>query len=241
MSTSWGPLYRAGAIAAFAAVIVFRPHLGAETMLLRSLGLLAFDPVPGGPLEWFTLLQARPFLGLLLLDVFDLVNYALVGLVFLALCGALRGVRKSLILCAAGACFAGITVYFASNPAFAMLSLSRQYAAASEAQRASLLAAAQAVLAGCNPAGVYQGTGIYASVFLIHLAGLLAATAMLTSREFGRAAAVTGLLANGLYLLYFPVLALAPAWIALPPSLSAPVRLVWYVLIAIRLLRLSRP
>jgi len=126
MSASWRPLYRAGAIAAFAAVIVFRPHLGAEAMLLRSLGLLAFDPVSGGPPEWFTLLQARPFLGLLLLDVFDLVNYALVGLVFLALFGALRGVRKSLILSAAGACFAGITVYFASNPAFAMLSLSRQ-------------------------------------------------------------------------------------------------------------------
>lgn len=99
-------------------------------------------PAPGGPQEWFTLLQSCPLLGLILLDLGDLVNYALVGLVFFALFGALQEARRSSMLISLGACFAGITVTFASNPAFAMLSLSRQYEAATEAQRAGLAAAA---------------------------------------------------------------------------------------------------
>jgi len=237
--SSWRPLYRVGAVAAFAAVILFRPHLSAELSLLHSLGLIQWGATPGSTQEWLTLLRSQPLLGLLLLEVGDLVHYTLLGLVFLALFGAMREARRSTLLIAASAGLVGITVYFASNPAFALLSLSRQYEAAAAAQKDSLLAAAQAVLAGSNPAGLYQGTGIYVSLFLIHLAGLLASIAMLRGGVFSNAAAITGLLANGLYLLYFPVLALAPAWLALPPSLAAPFRMAWHVLVAVRLLRLA--
>jgi hypothetical protein len=237
---SWRPLYQAGAVAALFAVILFRPHLSAELSLLHSLGLMRWGASPGSPREWLALLRDQPGLGLLLLDVGDLVHYALLGLVFLALFAALREVRRSALLIAASACFVGITVYFATNPAFALLSLSRQYSTAVETQRASLVAAAQAVLAASNPAGVYQGTGIYMSRFLIHLAGLLASGAMLRAGVFSNAAAIAGLLANGLYLLYFPVLVLTPAWLALPPSLAAPLRMAWHLLVAVRLLRLAR-
>jgi hypothetical protein len=52
--------------------------------------------------------------------------------------------------------------------------------------------------------------------------------------------AAMGITANVLALGYFPTLLLFPALQALPPSLSAPFRLTWYILIALRLLRLAR-
>ena len=69
--------------------------------------------------------------------------------------------------------FVGIAAYFASNQAFAMLSLSDQYAAATtDVQRSTFLAAGEALLAIHNPGTIYQGTGIYLSLFLVVLAGL---------------------------------------------------------------------
>jgi hypothetical protein len=240
--TAWRGLYRAGGAAALVAVLFFRRNFGAELIGFRGFGL--FD-VPAAPpvtaAEWFTLLQHTPFVGLALLGLVDLVNYVLVGLLFLALYGALRRANKSAMVVATALAFVGIAVYLASNPAFSMLALSHQYAAAStEARRAALSAAGEALLAIDNPGVTYQGTGTYASLLLVLLAGLVVSVVMLRSDVFGRAAAYVGLLANGLALGYFVALAVAPAYIALPMVASAPFRVVWYVLIALRLFRLGR-
>jgi hypothetical protein len=176
-----------------------------------------------------------------LLDVFDLVNYALVDLILLALYGALRRANKSAVAIATTWGFVGIAVYFASNRAFAMLSLSQRYAAATtDAQRSILLAAGEALLAVNNPGAFYQGTGIYLSLFLVLLAGLTISVVMLQSNVFSKATAITGMLANGFGLGYFIALACAPALCWLPPSVSAPFRVTWYILIALRLFRLER-
>lgn len=136
--------------------------------------------------------------------------------------------------------FVGIAVYFASNQAFAMLSLSDQYAAATtNVQRSMLLAAGQALLAIDNPGAVYQGTGIYISLLLVTLAGLIISIVMLRSSIFGKATAYAGILANVFGLGYFIALAFAPALCFLPPSISAPFRLIWYILIARRLFQLG--
>ena len=80
----WQPLYRVGSIAALLAALLFRRNIGAEVSLLT--GVAAIPQTAGG---WFTLLQTNPFLGLSFLACFDLANYALEGLVFLALGAAL--------------------------------------------------------------------------------------------------------------------------------------------------------
>jgi hypothetical protein len=81
------------------------------------------------------------------LSVFDIANYALVGVMCLAVCVALRGMSKSYTLIAAALSFLGAGVYIVSNSAFPMLSISVQYSSASTgAQRSTLLAAGQAVL-----------------------------------------------------------------------------------------------
>ena len=223
------------------AVVLFRRNLGAELSLSRGFGLLNVpEPVPSSAIDWFTLIQNDVFVGLTLLGVFDLVNYALVGLIFLALYGALRQVARSSMVAAVTMALVGIAVYFASNQALSMLSLSNRYAVATtDAQRAMFLSAGEALLAIHNPGELSQGTGIYLSLFLVLASGLLISIVMLRSTVFSKATAYTGLLANGFALGYFAALVFAPTLVWLPLSISAPFRLIWYILIAVRLFQLG--
>ncbi len=88
---AWKGLYRLGSWAALMAALIFRRWLAAELSLLQNLGLVHFGPVPepGAAADWLALLQSDPLAGLTLLNFFDLVNYALVGLIFLGLYAAL--------------------------------------------------------------------------------------------------------------------------------------------------------
>jgi hypothetical protein len=199
------------------------------------------ETLPTRAAGWFALLHSDGFVALALFEVFDLVEYALLGLIFLALCAALWGVNRSAVLLATVTGLIGVAVYFASNQVFAMLSLSEQHATAtSEAERLALETAGEALLATQNPGALTQGTGIYASLFLALLAGLIFSAVMLRGEVFSKFTGVSGLLANGFGLAYFIVLPIAPALIALPFVLSAPFRMIWYVLIALRLFRLRK-
>ncbi len=128
-NAAWKALFLAGAIAALVAVLFFRRNCGAELTQFNGIGLFNVpETPPTTALELFSLLQKDRFVGLALLDLFDLVNYALVGLIFLALYGPLRHVHKSAMVVATSFGLVGIAVYFASNQAFSMLSLSDRYA-----------------------------------------------------------------------------------------------------------------
>lgn len=236
---NWKLLYRFGAGAALLAIFVFRRNLGAELMAFNGFGLFSVPPtMPVSAAEWFSLLQGNTFVGLALLAVFDLIEYALVGLIFMALCVALWQSNPVTMLMSTICGVAGIAIYFASNQAFAMFSLSAHYVAATtDAQRAMFLAAGESLLAINNPGTLYQGTGIYASLFLVLLAGLMISMVMLRSNTFSRITAVTGILANGFGLTYYIVLVFAPALLVLPFVISAPFRVTWYFLIARKLLQ----
>ena len=231
-----------GGAAAVIAVLVFRRYFGVELMQFRGFGLFRMpDLWPGSAVEWFSVFQKNAFVGLALFDLFDLVNYALVGLIILALYGALRDVAKSSMRVAMACGFVGIAVYCASNQTFAMLRLSNRFAAAtSEAERAMLLSAAEARLASHNPGALYTGTGIFLSLFLMLLAGLIISIVMLRSEVFGKGTAVVGILANGIGLGIFIALAFTWEYFWIFPTFSAPFRMIWYILIAIKLFQLGR-
>ena len=231
---AWQRFYFVGGAAALIAVVVFRRHFGAEIGLLMDMGIISME-LPVSAFDWFALLQANRFLGLLMLDLFDIVNYMLVGLIFLALYGALRRANKVAMTIATAFALVGVAVSLASNQAFAMLTLSDQAAAAStDAMQAQFLAAGEALLANHNPSGIHLG------LFLVALAGLIASVVMLRSRVFGKATAIVGLVANSLVLAYYVALPLVPAIAFLFPAASAPFRLLWYILIALRLFQLGR-
>lgn len=240
--TAWKTLYIVGGTAALIAVLIFRRNFGAELDLFRGFGVFAIpETTPSNAVEWFVLFQDDWLVGLLLFALFDLINYGLVGLIFLALYGALRHVNKGAMIAAVSFGFVGIAVYVASNQAFAMLTLSNHYAGATtDAQRSVFLAAGEAILAIHNPGIIYQGTGIYASLFLVLLAGMIISVVMLHSAVFNKVTAYTGLVANFFALGYFLALGLAPAWVWLPVTISAPFRLIWYVLIAVKLFQLAK-
>ena len=240
--SAWRVLYKVGGAAALIAAVLFRRNLGAEFSLLRMIGIIDVGPTmaPSSAMDWFALLHDNRLIGLTMLETFDLVNYALVGLIYLALYAALRRADAGSMALATAFGFVGIAVYLASNQAFAMLSLSDQYAAATtDAQRAMFLAAGEALLAINNPGAIDQGIGVTISLFLVTLAGLIISIVMLRSSIFSRATAIVGILAHGFGLGYFVALVFAPAILALPPSISAPFLLVWYILIARRLFQLG--
>jgi hypothetical protein len=221
----WKALYRAGAIAALSAAVLFRRNIGAEVSLFTGM-----DSIPASAAEWFSLLQTNPFVGLSFLAIFDLVNYFLVGLVFLALAAALWQVNKSLTAMALASGLVGIAVSFASNISFSMMALSQQYAAATgELQRASLLAAGQALLAMSGAMANFPGTGIYMSYLLIALAVLAFAVILLPTH---RAAAITGLLAGGCDLAYCLTFAISPGLQVLFIASGGAFWMIWHLLIA---------
>jgi hypothetical protein len=230
MKAEWKSLYRIGGVAALLAAILFRRNIGAEVSLFTGM-----ETIPTSAAEWFSLLQTNPFVGLSFLAVFDLVNYFLVGLVFLALAVRLWPLNKSRTTLALASGLVGITVSFATNISFSMMSLSQQYAAAAtETQQANLLAAGQALLALSGAMANFPGTGTYVSYLLIALAGVLFASQLLPTH---RATAIVGLLAGGCDLAYCLTFALSPGLQVLFMASAGAFWMIWHILIAISLFK----
>ena len=147
-----------------------------------------------------------------MLNFFDIANYVLVGIMFLAVFVALRKTNKSYTLLALTLSLLGAITYIVSNSALPMFSLSNQYAAATtEVQKSTLISAGQAVLAnGYNPGAVYQSAGFYLSLLFVALAGMLMSAIMLQSHIFGKATAYVGLFASTLDLIYLVGLIFVP-------------------------------
>jgi hypothetical protein len=232
--SAWRGLFRVGGAAALIAGLVFRRNIGSEVSLFSS------HAPPSTVIDWFTLIHKHRLLGLTYLSVFDIVDYALLALMFLALYIAFRKINPSAMLIATTLGIAGAVVYFASNNTFSMLFLSDQYAAATtEAQRSTLLAAGQAVLALNNPGAVFEGTGIYMSFFLLAAAGLIISGTMLRSKLFGRVTAWVGILAGGLDLVYCLTFAIMPALTVFLMSAAGLCLTIWHILVGLRLFKLA--
>jgi hypothetical protein len=229
----WTTLFKAGCIASLLAAVLFRRNIGAEVSLFTGV-----EAIPHTAAEWYTLLQNNPFVGLAFLAFFDLINYILVGLIFLALGVAYWQASKSLSAIALAGGFVGVAVSFASNISLTMLSLSQQHATAiSDAQKTSLLAARQTILTTNDPLAIFPGTGIYISLLLIALAGGLFSILMLSSN---RSTGIVGLLACGCDLAYCLTFAFAPSLRALWLASGGLFWMIWHLLVARILLNRSK-
>jgi len=85
--SAWNGLYIVGGAAALIAALLFRRNIGSEMLILKMLNVIDFGPAttPSSAIDWLQLLQKGRFLGLALLNLFDQVNYALVGMIYLAI------------------------------------------------------------------------------------------------------------------------------------------------------------
>ncbi len=122
--TARNGLYRIGGAAALIRALAYLVALGVYVPAVRA------DPPPASALEWIRLFRCDPLTGLFFLGLADIAIMILWGPMSLALCAAFRQFSKSWSLIATTFVFVGMAVYLATNTAFSMLALSRQYAAA---------------------------------------------------------------------------------------------------------------
>lgn len=225
----WRTLYLVGAWAAVIAAVLFRRNLGAEATLFSG----QTPPVAAG--DWLALLQSDRLLGLAFLNVFDIANTLLLGLLLLALGAALWRSSRGWTGLALWLGSLGVAILCASNQAFSMLALSDRYAAATtDVQRAGFVAAGEALLAIGDSGAADLG------LLLVTLAALIVAALMLRSGVFGRVTAWLGIVGNGLILGYFVTLIVAPSLTFLPHTLGAIPLVLWELLAARRLFQLAR-
>lgn len=210
--SNWGNLYKAGGVAALLSVLFF------------PIQIIVFilNPPPSTIAGWFTLFQNNHLIGLLDLDLLLIFDQALAILIFIGLFIALFRLNPSFITIGTALGLVSTVLFISTNPAFAMLSLSDQYAAAAtEAQRLTFLAAGQAAITG------WQGSAFQASYILGSIAPVIISLVMLRSKLFSKATAYLGIAANVIALgLYVPKIG---AYISV---FSVVFLWVWYILLA---------
>jgi hypothetical protein len=200
--------------------------------------VLALGGEPTTPNEYFTLLAGNRLVGLLRMDLASIATIVLYYFVFFGLYAALRRTQGPQAAFATALAFVGATLWFAKQSALSMVHLSDRYAVATtDAERAQLVAAAEAVLAS----DVWHTTGALVGGILLMGGATLISVAMLRSGLFGKVAAWSGILANGtdlLHVLLNLVLPGSPGDILM--AVAGPAYLVWFILLGRRLLQLGR-
>lgn len=181
-------IYLVGGVSALIVVVL---------ALSEVVALMAF-PQPRTVMDWFTLYQSNPFIGIVDFWGLEVPMYVMFALVFLALFKALRPVDEDRMAIALMLALMGITVFLATTNPISMLSLSNQYAASTdETERITLLAAGQTLMTNTNQRAL---GGFNVGLLLVSVAGVLVALVMFQSQTFGRFIAYAGLLAHGLSL-----------------------------------------
>jgi hypothetical protein len=174
----------------------------------------------------------------------DIIIMILWGPMALALYVVLREANRIWSLIAVPFVFVGMSVFLATNTAFSMLSLSQEYAVAvTEAERSVLLAAGQAMLA------ISRGTSLYTGMALVWLGGLILAGVMLRSQVFSKATAWVGILGWGLLVAGMPFgghytgtgtpTVIQSVMVAVQYVGGGLLSLAWYILVGLRLLKIS--
>jgi hypothetical protein len=171
----WGGLFAAAGTGAI---------LTALFIPLQVVVFIAWPPPASHSLvAWFDLFTGNPLLGLVSLDLLMMVEQVLLIPIVLAIWLLVHRASESASLLGVALWLAGGLLILASNTGFEMLSLSRGYAAASAAEQASYLAAAQAMLASYWD----MGTSFVFGYVLASVGGILVGVAMVRERLFGRA------------------------------------------------------
>ena len=231
--STWKSLYKIGGWAAL-------------LIVLTALFEIVITFLPGGYAsaetveDWFRLFQSNWFLGLRNLGLLNIIMTALGIPMFFALYATHQKVNQPFAALAMIISLIGVAVFYATNRAFPMLDLSRQYASAtSDAQRAMLSAAAQAMLS----VGESHTPGTFLGFFLTEAAGIIISIVMLQGRVFNKASAIIGILAFSLMMVFeiCSSFVIGLSSVALLIAMSGGLlTMAWYILIARRLFQLGR-
>jgi hypothetical protein len=192
--SDYARLYRIGGIASLLMVAV----------VPIQIAVFILQPPPETAIGWFELFGKNPPLGLLSFEFLFLLYGILSVPLSLALYFAVRKTDPALAVLFIALSMLSTVAVFTARPAFEMLYLSGQYAAASaEAQRSALLAAGQSMLA------VWHGTAYWVCYFLGSINGLILSFVMLKGKLFGKATPCVRILSSVLdFMLFIPAIGL---------------------------------
>lgn len=227
--TRWRGLFRIGGVASIAIAI----------LLIAEFIIYATIPDPGGLAENnIELFTASPLAGLLSFDLLGMVAYFLFIPTILAVYVALHRQSEGALLIATAFFFVGIADFYATNTAFPMLALSKQYALANTLEEKQVaLAAAQAMIA------LFEDNAFLVSYVIVSFSWLILSMVMLRSEEFGRVTGTLGILsgAAGIVAVVLEHITFVDALaVAIVIYFLAVVFLtLWILLIGIRLFKLA--
>jgi len=177
----WNNLYKLGGISAYIIAV----------LLFGEIFVYALIPNPNTPLGYIELFQENPLYGLLHFDLLGMISYLFFIPMTLAIYMALRKTSDSIVLIATVLFFLGVAVFFATNTAFSILSLSKQYAIVeSEAEKTMLLASCHSLVT------LFKVQAFMVSYVLVSAAWVMFASVMLQSDVFSRFTAWIGVLAG---------------------------------------------
>ncbi|NDJ63026.1 MAG: DUF4386 family protein [Chloroflexi bacterium] len=233
--SQWASLYTIGGSAALITVALILVDTG------LSMVNPAGDNIPGvfSAAEWFGLFETDPLRSFRDLGVLNIFN-AILGIpVFFALYVLHRGTQQAYAGLALMLMLFGGAVYISNNTVLPMWALSQDYAAATtEVERATLIAAGEAMLAR----GADFTPGSLVGFILSSVATLLMAFVLLRGRVFSSITAYAGLIGLTCLLIFTIWVTFAPSSFATAMLLALPgglLALAWNILIARRLLQLG--
>lgn len=226
--SGWNGLYKVGGVAAL---------MQLACVLVIFIVSFALGPKPNIASEYYALLQANKFTGLLRSDLASLLIIALYLGTFSGICAALRRAHGAYAALATTLVFLGVTICLATDSVLSMLYLSNQYAAATtDAMRSQLLTAGEAVIAS----DLWHSSGGFIAGILLQGGGVLISLVMLRSKDFSKVTAYAGLVANGADLAQHIIRLFAPPIANTILIAGGSFYLVWFPMMARDLFVLGR-
>src|SRR5688572_11746142 len=192
--------------------------------------IAAPPPLEGRVTDWFALFQRNSFIGLLDFELLMIV-YTLAAIpLYVALYFALKQANQPLMSIFLALSIVGVGAFIAARPAFEMLSISKQYAAATtEAQRSIYLASGETLIA------IFHGTAFQVSYVLGSISGLILSLVMLNSGVFSKGTAYVRIASS-----IFDFGIFIPGIGTVISIFAVLLLLVWDILVALRLFQLAR-
>jgi hypothetical protein len=220
-------LYLIGGIAAALQLVVILVYAVVAAMLGSK---------PASAEAYFAIYTESPVAAILRGDFLLLILIGLYLGTFPALYAALR--RESPVFTALATLFTimAVTEVFATESTFSLHHLGNQFITASEAQRAQLIAAAEAVIAS----DMWNSSGAYMGGILLQGSGMMVSLIMLRSKDFSKVTAYAGLIGNGIDLIQHILHPLAPSIVAPAKMLMGVFYLTWYPMLARDFFRLAK-
>ena len=200
------------------------------------------EPYPTTIEGWYALIQRSKLLGLWYLNALDILSFALLGIMFLALYVALRRIRPAWMLIALYAALLGVVVFIVPRVLhLALLPLSDLHAAATtDAQKTIYLAAGEAL------SQVSTATPQTLGFLFMAVAGLIISVVSLRSQSFGRSVSLSkavgfvGIAGFVAALANFGSRLLAPTIAEILMPINGLLWFAWWILVSVNLFKLAR-